>query len=260
MADYDSSLPIRTETDGDAVVKIVDLAGSNLWNIDSNNIGQVNLNDGTNSLVIGATGGIAISIPAGEKIIVTDGTEDLLITPTGTIGIGDGTNDLAIGSNGEVTSIVTDGTDTWDIDSNGVGQVNLNDGTDALDINSDGSINVSIVDAVQGDEVHEYAVVVAGVPGTINTVVDYTVTAGKTLQLKAAQASFSGKGKAELQVGPASSEVTKAVWFVSTSSGVAEMIFPQPIEVAAGDKVLLKLTNRDKQNADVYGFINGNEI
>ena len=56
MADYDSSLPIRTETDGDAVVKVAGSTIANIWDIDANGIGQVNLNDGTNSLVISASG------------------------------------------------------------------------------------------------------------------------------------------------------------------------------------------------------------
>lgn len=209
MADYDSSLPIRTEINPSAVDVTVSIAdgttNTQLWTIDTNGIGQVNLNDGTNSLAIGTSGEITVTFDSTSKVQIWDGSDDLVI-------------------------------------------------------NGDGSINVNVVDAVAGAEVHVYGTVATGVPGTPNTVVSYTVTTGKTLQLKAAQCAFSGKGKAELKAGTPSSETTRAVWFVSSASGFGEITFPQPIEVVAGDKVLLILTNNDKANADVYGFINGNEI
>lgn len=205
MADYDSSLPIRTEANADVVASISDSTGANQWVIDVNGIGQVNLNDGTNALVIDANGAIAVTFSPGNSIEITDGT-------------------------------------------------------DTLEVNADGSINVVVQDQVAGAEVHVFGTAAAGVPGTPNTVVNYTVTALKTLQLKAVQAAASGKFKAELKAGTPSSETTRAVWFGSTSTGTEELTFPQPIEVIAGDKVLLIITNRDNANADVYGFINGNEI
>jgi len=247
IADYNSSLPVRTETAGDVDVNIYDSTNTYVWDIDSNGIGQVNLNDGTNSLVISGSGGITITIPAGEKIIITDGTDDLEINADGSINvdgsvqIDDGTDTLAINTDGSVNSVITDGTDT-------------------LDINTDGSINVNIVQSVQGDEIHQYATTAGGVPGTINTVVDYTVTAGHTLLLKAYYAACSGKFKYSIETGTAASEVVRHVGFGSTSSGDKWVEFPQPLEVAAGDKVLVKVQNNDKANADVYAAFNGFEI
>lgn len=261
MADYDSSLPVRTETDGDVVAKIVDTGGTNEWSIDANNIGQVNLNDGTNSLVISGSGGISISIPAGEKIIITDGTDDLAINTDGTIGIGDGTEQLLINTDGSISTQVTDGTETWLMNTNGAGKVTIEDDNgDQLGVNTDGSINVNIVSGAVSGEVHEYATAASGVPNTPTTVVDYTVTGGTTLLLKSWQFACSGKAKGELQVGPAASEVTESVAFISTSSGVHTEVFPAPIEVAAGQKVLVIVENRDKANADLYAWINGNEV
>ena len=176
-----------------------------LWNIDTNGIGQVNLSDGTNSLAIGTSGEITVVFDPTSKVQIWNGSDDLVI-------------------------------------------------------NGDGSINVNVVDAVAGAEVHVYGTTASGVPGTPSTVVAYTVTVGKTLQLKACQCAFSGKGKMELKAGTPSSETTRAVAFCSTAQGTVQLTFPQPIEVVAGDKVLLILTNRDNANADIYGFINGNEI
>jgi len=136
----------------------------------------------------------------------------------------------------------------------------ITDGTNNLEINSDGSINANIIDSLAGAEVHVFRKVMSGIPNTENTVVNYTVTVGKTLQLKAIQASASGKFKFELKTGPSSSESTRVVGFGSTPTGTIETVFPQSIEVVAGNKVLLIITNKDQVSSDVYGFINGNEI
>jgi predicted aspartyl protease len=224
MADYSSSQPVRTETAGDVVAKIVDTGGTNEWSIDANNIGQVNLNDGTNSLVIGAGGEITVTFATGAEVKITDGTDD-----------------LEVNTDGSINTVITDGTDT-------------------LDINTDGSINVNIVTAAVSGEVHEYDTTSATAPNTPTTVVDYTVTAATTLLLKSWQIAGSGKVKGELKVGPAASEVTKAVAFITSSNGTHTEVFPAPIEVVAGDKVLVVMTNRDQANADLYAWINGNEV
>jgi len=150
----------------------------------------------------------------------------------------------------------------WAIGTDGRGQVNVLDSEgDELAINTDGSINVNVVDATAGTEVHVFGTTAAGVPNTQITVVDFTVTAGKTLMLRAIQAAASGKFRYELKTGTPSSEVTRAVGFGNgISGGDRELIFPQTIDVVAGDKVLVIIENRDKANADVYAFINGNEI
>jgi len=213
MADYDSSLPIRTETDGDICTRIIDSTNAYVWSIDSNGIGKVNLSDGTTELTINAT----------EGSIITR--------------VSDGTEQLAIGTNGEVTSIISDGTDT-------------------LEVNGDGSINVIVQNTASGGEVHDYGTSAAVAPATPTTVTTYTVTALKTLRIMSFQAAASGAFKAELKV----NAVVVATVFGSTAGGSVEVTFPQPIEAAAGIVVLVEMTNRDKQNMDLYAFINGVEI
>lgn len=236
MADYDSSLPVRTEADGDVVSKIVDDTGANIWLIDANGIGQVNLNNGTNSLVIDANGnaGMTLFDSAGDQIE---------INTSGSLLIGDSTAD-------------------WTFNANGAGKVTIEDDAgDQLGVNADGSINVIVQEeGVSATEVHEYTTSTAIAPNTPTTVVDYTVSASTTLRLKSWKISCSGKAKGSLQVGPAASEVEVDVSFVSTSDGSYETHFDSPIEVAAGDKVLVVMENRDKANADLYAWINGNEI
>jgi hypothetical protein len=158
------------------------------------------------------------------------------------------------------TIVDSTGANNWEVDANGIGQVNLNDGTNALVINGDGSVNANIVQAVVGDELHIYDTASAIAPNTPTDVIDYTVTALKTLILKQFQAACSGKAKVEVKVGPAASELTVYTGFISTASGQVEVKFAQPIEVVAGDKVLVTVTNKDNANTDLYAFINGNEV
>lgn len=84
MADYDSSLPIRTEANGDAVVKICDgSTTTRLWKIDTAGIGQVNLNDGTDSLAINTGGSInsqILNVTSGNVMAVnTDGSINVIV-------------------------------------------------------------------------------------------------------------------------------------------------------------------------------------
>jgi hypothetical protein len=181
MSDYDSSLPIRTETEtGDVVSKIVDTAGTNQLEIDSTNRASVNINDG-------------------------DGDE--------------------------------------------------------LTINPDGSINTNVISTTVGTDVHEYATSAAVAIDTPTDVVSYTVTTAKTLLLKSVQAASSGKSKVEVKTGTPAAEDTVAVFFLSTSNGAKDFIFPQPIEVAGDDNVLVTMTNTENAQAqDLYAYINGVEL
>ena len=69
MSDYNSSLPARTEAAGDIDVFISDATTS------------------TNKLKVNANGSIDTNFAAGSKIIITDGTEDLLVNPDGSINV-----------------------------------------------------------------------------------------------------------------------------------------------------------------------------
>jgi hypothetical protein len=208
MADYDSSLPVRTETNGDVVSKIVGKA--------SGEVAEVNTAD--ELLVHDA------DVKTAVEAVTTELQNGIDVT-------------LATGA-----------------------EVKITDGTYTLDVNADGSINVIVQESVAGAEVHVYDTTSAGVPGTPSDVIDYTVTVGKTLQLKAVQVASSGKAKFEVKVGPTLTLATVAVGFLSTADGSVELTFPQPIEVVAGDKVVVTVTNKDKANADLYAFINGNEL
>lgn len=96
MADFDSSLPIRTESDGDVVAKIADgNTPSQKLGIDASGRITANINDisaGTQTNDVKVTlDGEAVVLGAGTaeigKARITDGVDELLINPDGSINV-----------------------------------------------------------------------------------------------------------------------------------------------------------------------------
>ena len=158
--------------------------------------------------------------------------------------------------------------------------VKVGDGTDFLAVETDGSINARIKDAsgnaftglnplpvsisadVAGTEVNAYSTS-ASVASNASATNTYTVTALKTLILTQIEASASGKIKLEaaIETGIASgSYLTKFVQFNSTSEPNLSIELKAPIQVAAGVRVRLTITNLDKASQDVYSTISGQEV
>jgi hypothetical protein len=226
MADYNSSLPVRTEANGDIKNTI---AGG----VTNTNLAEVNA---TNELLVKdadvetAVGGVSTALTDGSQVTkVTDGTDNLEVNTDGSINVA-----FAAGA-----------------------EIKITDGTDDLEINSDGSINVVVQESALAAELHVYDDATAGVPNTPTTVIDYTVPVTNQLLLKTVQGACSGKAKIEVKTGASGSEVLQAVAFLTSAQGSVELTFPTPIEVVAGHKVLVVITNRDNANADLYAFING---
>lgn len=82
MADFDSSLPIRTETAGDVIIKVAD-ATVPAQQLAVESDGSINVN-------------ASVVIPPGEKIIITDGTDDLAVNADGSINVVATATDLDI--------------------------------------------------------------------------------------------------------------------------------------------------------------------
>jgi hypothetical protein len=259
MADYDSSLPVQTITNGDVVVKIADgTTNTQLWYIDTAGIGQVNLNDGTSSLVLTTGGGVTSTIydSTGANAWEIDGNN------LGPVKVTNGTNELTIDASGFIGGVVYDstGANAWEIDGNNLGPVKVTDGTNDLTINAGGSINVNVVQAVVANEYHYFNTTTGTAPNTPTNVVNQTVVATTALILKGWSVACAGRAKAELKTGPTGSEATRAVAFISTAGGTWEGHFDSPIEVVNGDKVLVVMTNRDNANTDLYAWVNGNLV
>lgn len=285
MADFDSSLPIRTETAGDVDIFVSDATTP------------------SQKLKVNADGSIDTNFAAGSSVQVTDGTEIIEVNADGSInvnfpsgaeiGITDGTDSLEINADGSVNATVS----ATDLDirdlSAAQDNVAISDGTDTLEVNADGSINsvvsatdldirdltaasdsvqanlfdeagvafsetnplpVNVVEVSEGDEVSDYQTS-AAVAKNASVNHDYTVTAAKTFIGEMAWISGSGKLKAELLVNGTS----KFVGFNSTANPNIEIPLKKIITGAATQVIRLTITNRDNAQ-DVYSTLLGKEI
>lgn len=155
MSDVDSSLPIRTENNGDAVVRLADgtvtsqlLKVNPDGSIDTNatisatdldirdlnaNQDNVAISDGTDTLEINADGSLNAVVTATD-LDVRD-----LSASQDNVAISDGTDTLAINADGSLNATLV-----------GTSEVRITDGTDTLAVNADGSIN-SVVTATNLD-------------------------------------------------------------------------------------------------------------
>ncbi len=242
MADYDSSLPARTESAGDIDVFISDATTS------------------TQKLKVNADGSIDTNQVAGSKIIITDGTDDLEVNADGSINVKQDklafATDTVDVSGSDVTATVT----AVDLDIR-----DLSASTDSVQANlfdeagvaysQANPLPVELTQDQSGDEIVDFntsAAVAAG--ASVNH--DYTVSVGKLFLGEEAWISGSGKLKAELLVNGA----IKWVGFNSTANPNIRIPLEKIMKANAGEVIRFTITNRDKQPQDVYSTIAGLEI
>lgn len=226
MADYNSILPVKTASNGDVVVKLVDTGGANILAIDSSGRISADIND------------ISAGVQSNDVIVTLDGETVELAASTAIIG----------------KVYITDGTEDAAVDANNSLQVNQRSG----DV-----WKVEISGAASTGEVHDYNTAAAVAAGAISNH-DYTVTALKTLLWRQVLVSASDRFKAEFQVETGVGTgiyTTFAVMFGTGATGeMVDVTFSKPKEVAAGVKARVIRTNRDNQALDLYSTIIGEEI
>lgn len=279
MADFDSSLPIRTEANGDVVAHLAD--------------GTVT----TQLLKINADGSIDTNttIPVGSKIIVTDGTDDLEVNADGSINAVVTATDLDIRdlTATDVVTVVQATHDNLNLNANiQVGDADVANGNpvpvsdaggsltvDATDLDirdltavSDSvaahlfdeagaafsltnPLPVEVVSDASGVEVVDYQTS-AAVAKDASVNHDYTVTATKTLLVAGLWVSGSGKLKAQLLV----NGVVKYVGFNSTANPNIDIPIYKILKGLTTEVVRVTLTNLDNQAQDLYSTLSGLEV
>ena len=291
MSDFSSSLPIRTEQNGDAAIKIVDgtLTSQTLT---VNADGSINITDNSGSLTVDAVDlDIRDLSHSQDSVKVGDGSDFLAINADGSVNITDNGGSLTVDAVNLDIRDLAFATDKVDVSGSEVSldaatlaalenitvtatdldirdlshtqdSVKIGDGTDFLAVNTDGSINVVISDDSPGTAINDYNTAAAVAGGASSNHI-YTVTAGKTLYLNQIEASGSGKMKIEIQVetGVATGVyTTHFVQFNSTATPNMEIILKNPITVLAGVRVRVIRTNKENQAQDVYSTISGYEL
>lgn len=284
--DFNSSLPIRTENPGDAVIKIAD-ATIPTRQLTVNADGSVNITDNGSSITVDAvdldirnlvfatdkvdvsgsnvsiTGTVAVSatdldirnLTFAQDKVDASGSVVALDAPTlaalENITVQNGAGVAAVNIQDGGNSITVDATDL-DIRNltHATDSIKVGDGTDFLAVNADGSINVVVTDSTPGTAVNDYNLANNVAGGATST---HTYTSTGNFYLTQIQASASGRAKIEIAV----NGVTKFVQFNSTANPNMEITLTQPILVTNGQTVTIARTNRDLLSMDIYSTISG---
>lgn len=257
MADYDSGLPVRSESDGvdeRLHMKIVDGTSPavNQMTVDSDKNAHIEVH-GNN--------------PAGVDEVLRL-SEIGALTPDGVYHATDNTKPGNLGliaaerqvapGDADQTHRVTAKTGTVDTTVHAL-DVSIHD-ENGNAWSSSNPLPVTSVDS-EGTEVNDYNTATVAAGATSNH--DYTVTTAKTLKFSQVWAAASGKLKIEVQIetGVISGIfTTKFVGFNSTANPNIELPIIENITVAAGVRVRVIRTNNDNQSMDVYTTISGHEI
>ena len=288
MADYDSSLPVRTESAGDIDVFISDATVS------------------TQKLKVNADGSIDTNFAAGSKVIITDGTDDLEINADGSVNVKQDklvfATDTVDISGSDITATVSStdldirdlvfSTDKVDVSGSSVTvsstDLDIRDlafATDSIDVSgSDITAVVSATDLdirdlnASIDSIEAYLKDGSGADYTAlnplpveffenqtesfdynqsvaiaaNASSTHTYAAPAGFKLKESFISASGKIKAELKI----NSVTVAVGFNSTANPNISFRFEKGLN-ASGVNIEIIKTNLDKQSQDLYSTIVG---
>lgn len=259
MSDFNSSLAVRSESDGvDAkvVVKLVDgtAGGSNQMSIDSDKNAHVEMHGNKPT-----TGADVVQLLTEEGRTTSRGDYD----PT--TNTKPSSSAIIIHSRQTTPSEAHQTLRPTGVNSTVNANVYAQDvamrDEDGNPYTADNPLPVTFVDS-EGAEVNDYltsASVAAG--ASINHI--YTVTSGKRLKLSQIAFAGSGKMKVEVQVetGVATGVyATKFVAFNSTAFPNQSLPINENITVAAGVRVQVIRTNRDLQAQDLYSTICGHEI
>ena len=245
MSDYNSSLPVRTETAGDVIAKIADkTTPSQQLAVGSD--GSINVTDNGGSLTVDGTVELGTTTLAALESITVQNTGG-----ASAVNIQDGGNSITV--DGSVTVSATD----LDIRNLSAAQDNVairDAGGDELAINTDGSINVVVSNDVSGTEICNPGLSASvGTNTTVNH--DYTVTAAKVFSGEQVIASGSGKIKVEVFV----NAVSKIVAFNSTANPTVIIPLLRLVKATSGQVVRIAVTNKDNQQQDLYSTLMGEE-
>lgn len=274
MSDFNSSLPVRTESAGDLAVKLVDKTlTSQALAIDAAGLVGAKLYDGAGTAVTSqASGGQqALDVQILVSGAVKDPTQIRALTSSDVVSAkiqdaaGTGITSTLQGSKQSLdvavvnaSGAVVDPTQIRAIDY-ATDDIAIKGATgNQLVVNADGSINVT-TDTAGAPVVNYNTAASVAASGTSNH--DYTVTAGKTFKFLGFHASASGRLKVEVQFETAAASGvfnTKFVVFSSSDAQISEPVF-STLEQVAGAKVRIIRTNLDKSAMDVYSTIEGSE-
>lgn len=262
MSDFNSSLPVRTENNGDVVVKVGDgTLPSQQLNIDSSGKITSKLNDGAGtSVTLGqkvSASSLPVVIASDQSTINTKDTSDGPVTP-GAVAA----NSLLIGAQFNTALPTLTNTQQVAAQVTSRGELITIQNVSNLPVSSTNPLPVALVSALIGTSINDYNTSASLAAGATSNH-DYTITTSKVFSGKKIWASASGKLKIEVQVSPDGAAFTsKWVGFNSTSFpnisiDLDDLVF---LDSGVGSKIRIIRTNDDKASMDVYSTISGTEV
>lgn len=265
MADYNSSLPVRTQNNGDVVVKVADgTTPSQELAIDSNGKVTVKLNDGSGNSIGSTSGSLNVDV-TNTTIAVTQSTTPWVdnITQIGgsniTLGQKTSANSVPVVIASDQSTINVTVATPLPAGTNNIGKVSIQDSS-GNPFSPTNPLFVSLSDTV-GSSVDSYQTSVALAAGS-SVNMDYTVTSGKTFYTRQVIAAGSGKIKLVVQyeTGVATG-VFNTFWVGFNSTSNPNILIPTPTDKTqiAGARIRLVLTNSDVASQDVYSTLSGTE-
>jgi hypothetical protein len=251
MADYDSSLPIRTENAGDVDIFVSD-ATTPAQKLKVNADGSVDVNAINADIDIRDLSSAQDSVEA-----IQDTHDDLNVNANMQVGDVDVANGNPVPVSDAGGSLTVDATDLDIRDlvaATDSVQANLFDATGTA-FSSLNPLPVSFSAESAGDEIVDFNTS-AAVASDASVNHDYTVSAGKTFLGDEAWITGSGKLKGELLVNGA------IVWvgFNSTANPNIRIPTEKILKASAAQVIRFTITNRDNQPQDVYSTLAGLEI
>lgn len=273
MADYNSSLPVRTENNGDVAAKIVDgTVTSQALGVDSSGRITTKLNDGAGNSIASTSSALNVQVQNnGTNVDTNFGTVGANTLRTAAeVGNATGAADFNYGTVGaqtlRVASQLGNSTGAADYNNGVTGAQTLrtaaNLAVGGANVSNTNPVPVQLTSALIGSSVNDYNTVASVAAGSTSNHT-YTITAAKTFNGKKIWASASGKLKIEVQISPDGATYTsKWVGFNSTANpnisiDLDELVF---LESGTGSTIRIIRTNEDKASMDVYSTISGTEV
>lgn len=294
MADFNSSLPVRTQTNGDVVVEIADgTVNTQKLAIDASGRVTTKMDDGSGNAITSQVNGAQRALDVGidvagvqidprairaltsaDIVTVDQGTTPWVSTDAAngpvTPGTAAGKSELIGGQfNTSLPTLTTGQQSAIQLDASGrvlVGSIAsaLPAGANligAVNLDLGGSpisntnpLPVTITTSSAGTAIQNYQTSVALAAGSSITLT-YTVATGHTFNLERVFASASGKIKAVIAAGAS----TLFAAFNSTATPNIDITVISPPTLAAASTVTVTITNEDLVAFDVYATIEGNQ-
>lgn len=249
MADFNSSLPVRTQTNGDVVVKLSDgTTNTQLLSIDASGRITSKLDDGTGNPITSQVNGAQRALDVGIDVagVQVDPRAIRALTSADVVTANQGTANATPWNENiaQIAGAVPSATNALPTQIATAGAF----------VSNTNPLPVTVTSSAAGTAIQDYHTS-ASLAAAASVTFTYTVVAAHTFNLQRVWASASGKIKVVVQLGAS----TIFAGFNSTATPNIDITVTSPPTIAAAGTVNVIITNDDVAAMDVYATIEGNQ-